>query len=188
MTAIHPAEELLAAYLEDDLDRDEEIGIETHLRECDLCVSGVVRMRPHLDAAGTIAVPVPANVRRRLVFRGAAAAGAPRRSLGSTRPPFLLRWPVLIPTSLAAGFLLAASISTVRTTRPSLLTRAVRSVPVTSVSAVETVMRRLPAGDAEVVANLPAGENVTVIERRSGWIRVERSGGGQGWVPSEHLR
>ncbi|MDX1594241.1 MAG: SH3 domain-containing protein, partial [Gammaproteobacteria bacterium] len=37
----------------------------------------------------------------------------------------------------------------------------------------ETVLRSAPAGDAGEVATLPAETDLSVLERRGGWYRVE---------------
>jgi len=188
MTSRHPQDEILLAYLDADLGNHEDSGVEDHLRECDLCVSGLMTMQPRLAAVDMLAMRVPASVVGRAAFQPQSKA-TPRQVTRpvTRRPPFLLRWPVLIPTSLAAGVLLGLSTSFLR--QPdSRMTRSVDSRQATSVAAVDTALRRDPATEAVVVANLPRGEEVKVVERRPEWILVERVGGEQGWVRSEHLR
>ncbi|MDX1594848.1 MAG: SH3 domain-containing protein, partial [Gammaproteobacteria bacterium] len=51
----------------------------------------------------------------------------------------------------------------------------------------ETVLRSAPAGDAGEVATLPAETDLSVLERRGGWYRVE-SGSGAGWLRLASLR
>jgi anti-sigma factor RsiW len=184
MTNVHFNDERLAAYLEDELDASDELEIEGHLRQCDLCVSGVIRMQPHLRAAGSIAMHIPEALRTGPARQSPSVP--PARSHGA----FVLRWPVLIPTSLAAGFLLGISVAALRqVAAPPLMTRAVESFADRSaVVGVESPLRRAPSADAEVVASLQTGEDVAVLERQAEWTRIETSGGRQGWIRSEHLR
>lgn len=186
MESTHPSDELLLAYLDVSLQKAEDALVESHLRQCDTCVRSLELMQGRAGSADEIAVGVPAAVAARVAF-------APRehsRPRHAARPPrWLLRWPVLVPTSLAAGFLLGAVTSLVRSpATPSRMTRGVELGGSASVVVSDTALRREPDDAADVVAGLGRGEHVKVIQRRADWVRIEGAAGGQGWVRSEQLR
>jgi hypothetical protein len=187
MTPSHPADELLLAYLDADLGEAEDASIEAHLRQCDLCVSGLKLMQSRVSGAGEIAVP--AVVAARLVFQPQPHAEPRRTARAMSSRRLLLRWPVLVPTSLAAGFLLGAVTALLRSpATPARTTRSVELSGAASVAALDGSLRRDPSDAADVVARLQRGERVSVIEKRADWVRVERAAGEQGWVHSQDLR
>ena len=50
-----------------------------------------------------------------------------------------------------------------------------------------TELKKEPASDADIVANLPENAPVEALERKGGWTRV-KAAGGEGWVRMLSLR
>jgi hypothetical protein len=191
MTASHPSDEVLVAYLREDVGSDEELRLEEHLLECDRCVGSLAAIQPRLTSPPHPPLRVPLEIRARVApgASGVPAHSTAARSRSRPRPPLLLRWPVLIPASLAAGFVLAVSVQMLRHPRGSeITTRAVDWSASPSLVAVATALRDQPSSDATVLADLRAGDTVTAVERRGEWVRIERSTGVGGWVRTEALR
>lgn len=191
MTQLHPTDESLVAYLECDLDADAERSLETHVRDCDLCVADLTRIQLHLGTPPDVAHSVPPQVRARVdnAFRPSAAASSlPPPSRATRRPAGILRWPVLIPTSLAAGFLIGLSVAALRLPDTRVTTRGVDPVEKSYSVAAGTVIRDAPSDRAGEVAALRSGDRVFVLERRGGWARIQGPDGHDGWVRADSLR
>lgn len=60
-----------------------------------------------------------------------------------------------------------------------------RSTVIVTASALN--VRSAPAGDAEVLAKVSRGDELTVIATSSGWTNVRLSSGTTGWVASQHV-
>jgi SH3-like domain-containing protein len=62
----------------------------------------------------------------------------------------------------------------------TLASAAAQAEPANVIRATE--LRKEPATDAPVVAQLAEGTAVDALERKSGWVRVKLPGGSEGWV------
>ena len=169
-----PDDELLISYVDGTVSEPELSRIEGHLGRCDHCVETVrcVHIRLCATADGLESPPPAVSVRAR-------AATPPAVTGERRRIPLLLRLPILIPMSLAAGALLVVATHTWLEPVPSrVLTRAVQIQRTTHTAPV----RAQPSVQAPVVASLNAGEMVEIHAEQAGWYRVSLPHGGEGWI------
>lgn len=168
-TASCPNDELLIGYVTGDLADAQQRQINDHVATCDRCIETARAVHARLRVTSEPLEPAPAAVRARV------------RAVGgeSHRVPLLLRLPILIPISLAAGALLVVGVETlVGPARSPVLIRAVQIQRTTH----ETPVHAQPSGRAPVVASLNAGESVEVRSEQPGWYHVTLADGSEGWI------
>ena len=174
-----PGDELLIAYLDGTVTDPERRSIEGHLAGCDACVETVRCIHARLSATAGELPPPPQSVALR-----ARAAVPPLPPAARARVPILLRLPILIPTSLAAGFLLfVGGHAWLASPDPAVLRRAAQMQRTNHA----TPVREEPSLGADVVARVDAGEMVEVRVEHAGWCRIALPGGGEGWIECRSL-
>jgi anti-sigma factor RsiW len=179
-TTLCPDDELLIGYVNGDVPAADLDRIGAHLDTCDRCVENARAVSARLRATAEPLESPPPGVLAR-----AQAALAPQPALaGNRRVPLLLRLPILIPMSLAAGALLVVGTHTwLAPHPPRVLNRAVQIQRTTHAAAVHA----RPSAQASVVASLNAGEMVEVHATQPGWYRIALPDGGEGWVEAQAL-
>jgi anti-sigma factor RsiW len=170
-----PDDELLIAYADGDMSAAELDHIDAHLSRCDGCLETLRGVHARLRAtAGPLGSP-PADVWARAQAAWLTQPAATTRR----RVPVLLRLPILIPLSMAAGALLVVATHTwVEQPQPRVLNRAVQIQRTTHTVTVHTQ----PSGEAPVVTSLNAGEMVEVHTTQSGWYQITLPNGSEGWI------
>jgi len=170
-----PDDELLLAYVTGSLTRGEDQHVDDHLTTCDRCIDTVITVHARVTATSGDLEPVPPAALRRV--HGAPAARP-------TRPhvPLVLRLPILIPLSAAAGALLVVLTHTWFMPAPPRL-RAVRMQRTTQ----EIVVRTAPDAQAALLGTLPRGVRVEIRDERAGWCRVALPDGREGWTERDAL-
>ncbi|MGA9855845.1 MAG: SH3 domain-containing protein [Gammaproteobacteria bacterium] len=58
----------------------------------------------------------------------------------------------------------------------------------TAQTVLETSLNSAPYSDAAAVTTLPAGTNITIIERQGGWYHVRLNSGQDGWLQMTSIR
>jgi uncharacterized protein YgiM (DUF1202 family) len=58
----------------------------------------------------------------------------------------------------------------------------------TAQTVLETPLNSAPYSDASAVTTLPAGTNITIIERQGGWYHVRLNSGQDGWLQMTSIR
>jgi anti-sigma factor RsiW len=168
-TASCPNDELLIGYVTGDLAGPEQRQINDHVSTCDRCIETARAVHARLRVTSEPLESPPAVLRGRV-----HAANGERRPV-----PLLLRLPILVPMSLAAGALLVVGVETwVGPARPPVLIRAVQIQRTTH----GTPVHAQPSEHAPVVASLNAGESVEVRSEQPGWYRVTLADGSEGWI------
>lgn len=176
MTDVQPCpdDELLISYVEASVSEPERSMVESHLDTCDRCMETVRCVHVRLRATADELEPPPHALSARV-----RAGTAPSLTGERRRVPLLLRLPILIPMSLAAGALLVVATHTWLEPPPSrVLIRAVQMQRTTQAAAVHAQ----PFGQAPVVASLNGGEMVEIHAEQAGWYRVALPDGREGWI------
>lgn len=170
-----PNDELLIGYVTGDLADLEQHQVNTHVGTCDRCVETVRSVHARLRVIAEPLEPPPDAVRA----RARAVRDGARIAAGSRPVPLLLRLPLLIPMSFAAGALLVVGAQTwLAPAQPRVIIRAVQMQRTTQDASVHAQ----PQEHAAVVASLHAGEMVEVRSEQPGWYRVTLADGSEGWV------
>lgn len=165
-----PDDEQLLAYVTGSVTSSAAQQVDDHLGTCDRCIDTVVAVHARVAATAADLPPAPAAVVRRVP--AAAATGAPPR-----RVPVLLRLPILIPLSVAAGALLVVATQTWFRPEPPRM-RAVRMQRTTHAVTV----RAAPQAHAAPIGTLMSGARVEIRDERAGWCRVALPDGREGWA------
>jgi anti-sigma factor RsiW len=175
----HPNEETLTAYLTSDFPEPHAADVEQHLDGCDQCLTSIMAIHRNLGHGLQAAVHVPPA----LVVQASGGQGPRRRKV-----PMLLRYPVLIPLSLAAGLALAVGIENWPASRRPDATRAVDlGAQTASVIAAEALVLKQPDERADVVGHIVRGDTVTIEAKQGAWTRIVLADGVSGWVAARVL-
>lgn len=168
-----PDDELLIAYAAADLGQADRDHLERHLASCDDCVATVRCIHDRLSRTADPLVAPPAAV-----ARSVQALVGEQPTIRAGRIALPLRLPVLIPTSLAAGFLLMVAAHTWLLPRPAVLER---QADIRRATHTATVWSQ-PSINAAAVSRLAAGQMVEVRGEDAGWCRVALTDRGDGWI------
>ena len=122
----------------------------------------------------------PATVMARVHAAPVAQLGA----VENRRVPVLLRLPILIPMSLAAGVLLFVGTHALLSPPQRVLMRAVQMQRAIH----EAPVRALPSAQAPIVGRITGGEMVDVRAEQSDWYRIALPDGSEGWIEAGALR
>jgi anti-sigma factor RsiW len=170
-----PDDELLIAYADGDVAAAELDRVDAHLNRCDRCLETLRGLHARLRATAEPLVSPPPDV----WARAQAALGTHPAASARRRVPVLLRLPILVPLSMAAGALLVVATHTwLEQPQPRVLNRAVQ---IQRTTYTVTVHAR-PAAEAPVVGSLNAGEMVEVHTTRTGWYQIALPDGSEGWI------
>lgn len=192
-TTICPADELLISYANGELSDAEQLRLEGHLDACDRCLESLCSVHTRLQATAADLEPTPAALVERAraawdeeprLNEGDGEARRPRPAAPRATVPMLLRLPILIPVSLAAGALLVVATRTWLTpAQQPILIRSVQILQITQ----EVVVRTQPRAGAAPIAKLLAGDMVEVRGTQPGWDRIALPDGGEGWIEHRAL-
>lgn len=177
MTDTHmcPDDEALIGYVEGSVAAAERAAIEHHLATCNACVETIRCVHTRLHAVGDALLPPPQSVSMRVE----AILRTPAR-----RVPILLRLPILVPVSLAAGVMLTVGMhSLFAPAQPVVLKRAAQMQRTTH--AIPVLAQ--PSAQADVIAQVNSGQMVEVRTEHAGWCRIALPAGDEGWVECSAL-
>jgi len=179
-----PNDERLIAYLTTALTLDEQRTIDKHVDLCDPCVETLltIQSRLHAMTKGGLAVP---QLRQNAAAAMLVDAKIPAivRTARPSRWATLLRLPILMPLSMAAGALLMISAQNWRaSTPPQILTRGIQMRQTLPVTAATAVVHTEPDAAATVIAKLTHGDAVEIGGEEREWYRITLPNGREGWV------
>lgn len=193
-------EESMVVYATGGLGGAEREALHTHLVGCDACLRALTHLQRRLSIATAIATPVPAGVqqRARLAFETGTVVPLPGverprpvetgRAALLDRLRGLLRAPILVPTALAAGALLAVSLQpgNGEQNTGSERSRAIAPQSVRlRVRAVVAAVRSRPSMQSDVLATVQRGTTFEIAGEERDWYEVRLEGGRPGWVERE---
>jgi len=187
MSAAHPSDELLLAYIASPSSSAEYDWVDAHLRGCDRCLHLLMNISRRHDLLEELHPPEDAAHGQSSRAARGALSGRSAVLNRSVRNP--LRLPLLIPAAFAAGLLLAVAARTWVLPRPdSVQMRGVPPRGEMSVRVLQAVMREAPARSAELRGTLEQGAIVRVEDQQSGWCLVTLEDGRTGWLECDTLQ
>jgi hypothetical protein len=189
-------DELMVAYLSDDISNVERASVETHLRDCDRCVEQLPMVQRRLYAQREPLFAVPESLRAAVRAGVAASHAAPeintvaaaRESTQSWREWFAdwrsRRWSyrTLVPAAVALAAVVAVAQRSWVEPASVGRSRAVQIREALRVTAASAEVFPQAGAHPPHLAELARGTRVEIVGEDGDWYRVVLDDGRAGWM------